>query len=90
MSWWAVMKIIVLSPSLMTVLNPPSTTLLSRAVFRMHSTAFLSSHCRSPYELLKSHDNSRLVNTLMVRSNYPSTAPLSHVVSDCTPWQSCD
>ena len=68
MSWWAVMKIIVLSPSLMTVLNPPSTTLLSRAVFRMHSTAFLPSQCRSACQLLVSRDGIRLVTVIHVSS----------------------
>lgn len=68
MSWWAVMKIIVLSPSLMTVLNPPSTTLLSRAVFRMHSTAFLPSQCRSACQLLVSCDGIRLVTVIHVSS----------------------
>ena len=77
MSWWAVMKIIVLSPSLMTVLKPPSTTLLSRAVFRMHSTAFLPSQCRSAYQLLGSPDSNRPFTILMVSLNYPNTALLS-------------
>ena len=31
-----------------------------------------------------------LLTSLMVQSTYPSTAPLSRVVFDCTPWLSCD
>ena len=64
MSWWIVMKMSGLLPSLMTVLKPPSTTLLSCRCLRILATALLQHS-----DMLRDHLERQAIMTIFLQGH---------------------